>query len=64
MMAEITEGREHIDGADCWCHPDLILEGWPGVFGDVWVHKGDGEELAPAWVIADAIASAFISDDG
>ena len=54
-----TEEREHINSVDCWCHPDLILPGSAGEFGDVWVHKAHGEELAPAWIIAAAIADAF-----
>lgn len=59
-MSEITDELEHIDSADCWCHPDLVLQGVDGKFGDVWVHKGAGEELAPAQIIADAVASAFV----
>lgn len=51
---------EHIDDPDCWCHPDLVLEGDGDRFGSVWIHKGEGEELAPAFIIAAAIASAFI----
>jgi len=58
-MTEISEDREHIDSPDCWCHPDLILEGVDGVFGSVWIHKAPGEELAPAWIIAEAIADAI-----
>lgn len=62
-MAESNEEREHIDSPDCWCHLDLILKGVDGKFGSVLVHKAPGEELAPAWVIASAVASAFSGRD-
>lgn len=55
--------EEHIDSLYCWCHPDLLLEGVKGMFGDVWVHKGFGEELPPPFIIAWAIADAFIEEE-
>jgi hypothetical protein len=63
-MSEIVEEREHTEpSAECWCHPDLVLEGDGDKFGSVWVHKAPAEELAPAWIIVEAIADAFKSDD-
>jgi hypothetical protein len=52
--------RPHSNTPDCWCHPDLVLDG-DEEFGDVWVHKAPGEELAPARIIAEAIADAMRS---
>lgn len=54
-----TDEKIHIDSDDCWCHPEMVLEGVEGKFGSVTVHHGNGEELAPAWIIAEAIADAF-----
>lgn len=51
---------EHIfDSMDCWCHPQEIFEANNG--SKVIVHKGHGEELPPAYVIAEAIADAMRS---
>jgi hypothetical protein len=50
--------RVHVDGPECWCHPTLFFDG-QGEFGDVWVHKGEGEELPPAWVLIAAVADAI-----
>lgn len=58
------EEKVHIEDETCWCEPDLILEGVDGKFGNVLVHHGNGEELAPAWIIAEAIASAFKDSGG
>ena len=55
--------KEHVVGPGCWCQPDLVLEGDGIRFGSVWVHKAPGEELAPAWIIAEAIASAFREEE-
>jgi len=30
-----------------------------GRFGNVWFHKAHGDDLPPAWLIAEAIALAF-----
>lgn len=57
-VEEKPEEREHIDSEDCWCQPEVIFVAeWSG--NRVWVHKGNGEELAPAWVVAQAIADAI-----
>jgi hypothetical protein len=59
---ELEEGeRLHIDGPDCWCNPTLFFDGGEE-FGDVWVHKGNGEELPPASILASAIADAIRED--
>lgn len=50
---------EHVEGEnekDCWCKPDMIFE-WEG--REIWVHHGPGEELAPAEIIAQAIADVI-----
>jgi len=53
-----TEELEHQDdengGRDCWCIPDMVFEWEDG--RQLWVHHGNGEELAPARIIAEAIA--------
>ena len=49
----------HEDGEneeDCWCRPDMIFD-WHG--REIWVHHGNGEELPPAWIIAEAIADVI-----
>lgn len=51
-------GRTHTDGMDCWCGPVIFFDGGDE-FGDVIVHKGNGEELPPARVLASAIADAI-----
>ena len=50
--------REHTDGVDCWCHPTLFFDGGDQ-YGNVWVHKGNGEELPPAKVLIEAVADAM-----
>jgi hypothetical protein len=55
----MTEELEHVqDGNDreCWCKPDMIFE-WEG--REIWVHRGPGDELAPAGIIAQAIADVI-----
>ncbi len=54
--------REHCEGGDCWCDPQLFFDGGEE-FGDVWVHKQPGDELPPSYVLASAIADA-ISGNG
>ena len=50
--------RPHIeDSMDCWCHPQEVFEADNG--NKVIVHKGHGEELPPASIIAEAIADAM-----
>lgn len=49
-------------GDNCWCHPTLVFDG-EGVYSDVWIHKGFGEELAPSRVIAAAIAEAMRQEE-
>lgn len=57
-VEEKPEENEHIDSEECWCHPEVIFVAeWNG--NRVWIHKGNGEELAPAWVVAQAIADAI-----
>ena len=53
--------REHLtDGndKDCWCKPDMVFE-----YEDrrVWVHKGPGDELAPARQIAEAVYYVLVN---
>lgn len=55
---ELEEGeRLHIDGEDCWCHPYVYFEADNG--NKVWIHKGNGDELPPAKILAEAIADAI-----
>lgn len=59
---DLREWEEHLtDGndRDCWCQPDMIFE-YDG--REVWVHKGYGEELAPAQVIAKAVYNVLVDD--
>jgi hypothetical protein len=56
-VPDLPAGREHIDSTDCWCHPEVIFEADNG--NSVWIHKGAGDELAPASAIAQAIATAM-----
>jgi hypothetical protein len=53
--------REHIAG-EGWCHPTLFFDGGDE-FLDVWVHKGNGEELPPSYVLASAVADAISQSD-
>ena len=58
-MEEKTE-LEHLHGEneqDCWCQPDLIFE---YENREVWVHKGPGEELAPAKLIAEVVYNVLV----
>lgn len=52
------EAPEHLDSPDCWCHPVMVFKD-DDSGNEVWVHKGNGEELAPSWIIAEAIADAI-----
>lgn len=55
--------REHLHGeneAECWCQPDMIFE-FDG--REVWVHKGNGEELVPARIIAEAVYAVLMNRD-
>ncbi len=58
-----SEDRVHIDGPDCWCEPTLFFDGGDE-FGNVWVHKGNGEELPPTNVLASAVADAVSGYEG
>lgn len=53
-----TRERRHAwSSMDCWCRP---VEVYTAPNGDsVLVHKGNGEELPPSSVIAQAIADAI-----
>ena len=55
---DLEGDREHTQGGDCWCDPQLFFDGGEE-FGDVWVHKGPGDELPPSSVLASAIADAI-----
>ena len=53
----VYEEREHINSEDCWCHPQVFFEADNG--NKVWTHKGNGDELPPASILAQAIADAI-----
>jgi hypothetical protein len=53
----VYEEREHINDESCWCHPQVFFEADNG--NRVWTHKGRGDELPPASILAAAIADAI-----
>lgn len=59
--SDYLEESPHVDGPNCWCNPTLFFDG-EGVYGDVWVHKGAGDELPPSKILAAAIADAVRED--
>lgn len=57
----MAEELEHLDdeygGRDCWCKPDMVIE----LNGrELWVHHGNGEELPPARIIAEAVYDLMV----
>ena len=53
--------REHIESKDCWCKPEVIFETHDGA--QVWIHKGPGDDLTPAPIIAQAIADVIAGEE-
>lgn len=49
--------RRHYNCMNCWCKPVEVYTAPNG--NAVIVHKGNGEELPPANIIAQAIADAI-----
>ena len=47
----------HEEGEGCWCHPYIFFEADNG--NKVWIHKGEGDELPPSRILAEAIADAI-----
>lgn len=60
-MTEEPEELEHTAG-HCWCKPTLFYRN-PVTGACVWVHKGPGDELPPAWILAEAIADTFTDEN-
>lgn len=58
----LPKAREHDEfSRECWCNPVCVHVTEEGV--EVWSHR-DGDETAPAQVIAEAIVEAVFGEDG